>query len=245
MEHTRWSPSDSLAPFIEHYWSVRWDLPAGQPFVAQTLPHPSVHLVIEAGKGEISGVHTGKFSRRLAGQGRVFGIKFRPAAFSAFSRGPLAKLANRVISVRSVFGPPGVALAHAISAEPDTTACVAIAEAFLLAALPARDLQLELLRDLVERMAVDRSLLRVEDVVARTGIALRPLQRLFHTYVGATPKWVLQRYRLHEAAERLASSNVDLTDLAHALGYFDQAHFSRDFKAIVGKAPGAYARQFA
>ncbi|HJU40524.1 MAG TPA: helix-turn-helix domain-containing protein, partial [Tahibacter sp.] len=69
------------------------------------------------------------------------------------------------------------------------------------------------------------------------------LQRLFGDYVGASPKWVINRYRLHEAVERLAAGDaVDWADLALELGYFDQAHFNRDFKRLVGRAPGAFAR---
>lgn len=58
-----------------------------------------------------------------------------------------------------------------------------------------------------------------------------------------SPKWVIQRYRLHEAAAQLTSGRPPtLAALAAALGYFDQAHFARDFKSIVGAAPSAYRR---
>lgn len=70
----------------------------------------------------------------------------------------------------------------------------------------------------------------------------RWVARLFRRYVGIGPKWVLQRYRLHEAAERIASGRVDAwSDLALELGYADQAHFVRDFRALVGQAPSTYA----
>ena len=72
----------------------------------------------------------------------------------------------------------------------------------------------------------------------------RALQRLFAKYVGVSPKWVIQRYRLHEAAEQLASgAPISHSELALTLGYSDQAHFTRDFKAMVGTSPAAYARQ--
>lgn len=55
--------------------------------------------------------------------------------------------------------------------------------------------------------------------------------------------WVIQRYRLIEAAERLAAGTVaDFAGLALDLGYADQAHFIRDFKKIVGRAPAGFAR---
>jgi AraC-like DNA-binding protein len=84
--------------------------------------------------------------------------------------------------------------------------------------------------------------LRVTDVAAEHGVSARTLQRLFRRHVGVSPKWVLQRYRLHEAAERMASGEAtDLAALALDLGYADQAHFGNDFRRYVGVPPTAYA----
>ena len=59
-----------------------------------------------------------------------------------------------------------------------------------------------------------------------------------------SPKWVIRRYRLHEALERVnAGHRVDWAALAAELGYFDQAHFIRDFKALVGRTPAEYGRE--
>jgi AraC-like DNA-binding protein len=91
-------------------------------------------------------------------------------------------------------------------------------------------------------MLDDPSIARVEDLTERFGMSARTLQRLFRRYVGVGPKWVLQRYRLHEAAERIADGySGDWAALALDLGYFDQAHFIKDFKALVGCSPAEYA----
>ena len=83
----------------------------------------------------------------------------------------------------------------------------------------------------------------MDDLVDRYGLNKRMLQRLFARYVGVSPKWVIQRYRLNEAAEQLATGeSVSQAELALNLGYSDQAHFIRDFKSIVGVSPAAYAR---
>jgi AraC-like DNA-binding protein len=88
-------------------------------------------------------------------------------------------------------------------------------------------------------------------MAAHTGLVLgaqvdlgeRALQRLFSDYVGVSPKWVIRRSRLHDAASRLANAeDVNLTQLAQELGYCDQAHFARDFKTIVGRSPSDYRR---
>ena len=67
------------------------------------------------------------------------------------------------------------------------------------------------------------------------------MQRLFSDYVGVSPKWVIRRSRLHDAAAQLAAAEtVNLTRLAHELGYSDQAHFTREFGRTFGESPKAY-----
>jgi AraC-like DNA-binding protein len=77
-------------------------------------------------------------------------------------------------------------------------------------------------------------------VCRHAGYSKRTLQRLFREYVGVSPKWVLQRVRLHEAAERMAGGEGDWPRLALELGFFDQAHFIKAFKAVIGLTPGDY-----
>ena len=56
--------------------------------------------------------------------------------------------------------------------------------------------------------------------------------------ISVSPKWVIQCYGLHEAAERLKLPNApDLASLAMELGYADQSHFTRDFTKMVGRSP--------
>jgi AraC-like DNA-binding protein len=89
----------------------------------------------------------------------------------------------------------------------------------------------------------DRDIARVEDVSSRFAIRPRTLQRLFARYVGVSPKWVLRRYRLHEAAAVLAThQDRPWAEVAAELGYYDQSHFIRDFTAAIGLTPVAYAQ---
>jgi AraC-like DNA-binding protein len=67
-------------------------------------------------------------------------------------------------------------------------------------------------------------------------MGVRSLQQLFSEYVGVSPKWVIRRFRLHEAADRLATGGSPTWPRwPSELGYFDQAHFTSDFRKLVGE----------
>lgn len=90
-------------------------------------------------------------------------------------------------------------------------------------------------------MLGDRSLVRVSQVEMALGIGRRSLQRLFERYIGVSPKWVLARYRMHDVVTALDEGYVGpLGELAAEHGWFDQAHFTRDFTRLVGVPPGEY-----
>lgn len=239
----RYLPEPPLDAFVEHYWTVEWDHAGQPPVLRETLPHPSVHLVLEKGRSCLIGVHRQRFVRLLEGRGRVLGIKFLPGGFRPFWSSPISTLTDRRIPLGKAFGPEGETLEREVLAcEGPPEAAIARAEAFLLARLPPADPKAGLARRIVSLILENPSVLRAEFLAEATGLSLRALQRLFKDYVGVSPKRVIQRYRLHEAMERLEGGHpLDLASLALDLGYCDQAHFSRDFKTLLGRSPGVYA----
>lgn len=245
----RYEATQPLDPFVEHYWVVRWDLRGQEPYRSETLPHPSIHLVIEPDAAHIVGVVTHKFSRLLQEQGWAFGIKFRPGAFYPFVRTPVSGYTDKTVDLATQFGAAGRALEAALRTATDDAQMVTEAENFLLqlasaAGDPLLDENVRLTGEIVNTIMAERAITKVDQLAGRFHNNKRALQRLFSQYVGVSPKWVIQRYRLHEAAEQAAAGEVvDWSTLAVELGYFDQAHFIKDFKAIVGLTPAEYAKQ--
>src|SRR3954471_1585516 len=90
----RLEADERLASGVEGYWTVEWDLD-DPGFVAEVVSHPSVHVTIESGDrprfghhlpaGLVHGVITRRFTQAIVGRGRVFGVKFRPGGFGAFT----------------------------------------------------------------------------------------------------------------------------------------------------------------
>lgn len=239
----RFTPCEQLADTLEHIWAVAWDLRGQGPLTPETLPHPTVHVVIEEGCSSVSGPTTERFTRTLKDKGWVLGLKFHPGCFRPFSPLPIAQLTDRVLSLREGLGDGSDQLEQAVLRHAtDMHAAAEQAESFLIARFTQPDPQTQVARQIVRRILEDPQLKQAQDVADATGLSLRALQRLFKDYVGIGPKWVIQRYRLHEAIARLdAGTEVDLPALALELGYFDQAHFNRQFKALVGRTPLEYA----
>ncbi|MFG3491829.1 DUF6597 domain-containing transcriptional factor [Streptomyces sp. NPDC047972] len=138
------------------------------------------------------------------------------------------------------------ALLDAVLSREADHARVAALDAFLLAHGPAPDPAADRAMELVDLIRGDRGLSKVSHLVAASGLSARSLQRLFGTHVGVAPKWVILRYRIHEALERAEAAGEaggpDWAALAAELGYSDQAHLVRDFTATIGAPPTAYAR---
>jgi AraC-like DNA-binding protein len=239
----RYAPSPELASWVERYWSVAWDYRGVVPERVEILPHPSVHMTFDwRGRATVLGIVSGRFTRILKGRGGVFGVKFTPGGFHPFFRNKVSGLANKRVALSTLFGPAGVDVARAMRAAGDDGTRIAIVERFLIERGARPDANVTRVSSIVYDIAADRDLLKVADLTRRFGINRRTLERLFARYVGASPKWVIGRYRLHEAAEQLVNGDGRLADLAAALGYADQSHFVHDFKSTVGRSPRAYAK---
>ena len=190
----------------------------------------------------VTGVCTRRFDVEVRGWGRVVGLRFRPGGLAALTGCPASAWTDRSVAATQVLPAPLVATL----ADPDLAASgsawAQVAEDGLAAVADGRpDPRYDLLLDVVAGMLADRDLVTVGAVVQRHGVTVRTLQRLFTHYVGVGPKWVLARYRLHDAVADLdAGWHGTLTELAVRSGWYDQAHFTREFTALVGMTPGQY-----
>ena len=239
----RYFPAADLAAFVEHYWIVAWDLAGQPPHVQRTLPYPCVNMVFDRGRTAIFGVARGAFDYRLENRGRVLGVRFRPAGFRGLLKAPLIGITDQTLSLAPIYGLEGSAAEISVLAAPDDAGMVAAAEAILRRRIPEPDANVVLVDRIIARIDADREITRIDRLADAVDLSPRALQRLFSDYVGVSPKWIIRRLRLHEAAFRLASAEAfDLAGFAQELGYFDQAHFTRDFTNLVGRAPAQYRR---
>jgi AraC-like DNA-binding protein len=239
----RYPAAPDLDGLVERYWVVSWEVPPGREDSITLLPHPCVNVVLDGDRLTVHGVGRDRFTYTYRGVGGVFGIKFRPGGFQPFLGRPLAEITDTVLPAEKLWGPPAAALADRMAAASGVDRRVALVEEFLRERWPAPDPQVQVVQRIVAALLHDRTIARVDDVTEMFNINPRTLQRLFQRYVGVSPKWVLRRYRLHEAAAALArEQHRPWAEVAAELGYFDQSHFIRDFTAAIGMTPVAYAQ---
>ena len=255
---TRYPPGAQLDGLIDHFWAVRWDLPTGVQHRQQVLTHPSANLSVAhpdarahpdpaaspEPEARLNGVARGLSERVLVGQGWAVAAMTTCGGLGAFTREPASRFTDRVVSLGEAIAVDESAVVREVVCqvdEPDRVASLrrALERAMLVDHVPVA----RRVADIARRAETDRALRQLDDLARAAGVGPRTLQRLFLRYAGVSPAWVLRRYRLLEAAEAVRSGErVVWTDVAADLGYADQAHLIRDFRAATGRTPAAYAQ---
>lgn len=237
----RLAPGEPLAGFVDYFWLVRWKV--DEPFRQQVVPQPRVHVAAEQGRLLVHGVTREPFHRTLEGTGHVLGAAFHPGGFRPLLRSGVGSITGTVRPALDVLGLDDAPVAERILGSSDSADMVAAFEAFLLAGAPEPDPVGAEVTRLVEQAERRSDLTRAEQLAREAGMSLRNLQRMFTEYVGIGPKWVIQRFRILDAAAAAhAGAVTDWAGLAHELGFSDQAHLTRAFTRVVGTPPATYAR---
>jgi AraC-like DNA-binding protein len=88
----------------------------------------------------------------------------------------------------------------------------------------------------------DNPSIRMADIRDLVGMSTKRLIALFRAEVGLSPK-AYARIRRFQAALRLLGTGTSGARIAAEVGYFDQAHFVREFRSFTGMTPTQYAEQ--
>jgi AraC-like DNA-binding protein len=244
----RYEPDPQFRELLQRFWIPVWSVPRGREAPQKVLQYPVSLLVISADYARFYGVASGLSTTTLAGDGWAVGLMCAPAAGFLLARTRMAAYTDRFVDVGDVLGPAGARLTDRVrdvmSGEPASGAAHRAAmDAFgdvLRPYLPVDD-EGELVNRLVAYVESRSDVVRVAQVCAEFGLSERALQRLVSRRLGLTPKWLIQRRRLQEAAERLRTRSTPLSEVAAVLGYADQPHFIRDFAKVTAMTPGEFA----
>jgi len=237
-------PSEETLWFLEGHWGASWNL--SQPYTQELLLCPSAYVVFGTHSPGVHGAVTRRVTAQLIGDGWVFGTRFKPGAFRTFADRSMHDLCDRVVPLREVFDADGERLSDGVCAAHETDARVALVEAFFTARATKPSADAQVVERAVTLARSEHELSRVQDLAARVGVSVRVLEMKFREFVGMSPKVMLLRCRVQEAAMcLLAGERVDFAELALRCGYVDQAHLIREFKLQTGLTPGQYVRRCA
>lgn len=232
---------------LRHVWFAHWDLDT--PVVQPVLEHPGGNVVVEVDRAALYCVSQGTTERKLEATGWAAAVLLRPAAITIMTG---RSMAGGSRSPALPIGEPlPVPLEEGLSAnirDVMTMTRIPAGERFdAVAALFERwarqwtvDEEGLLINQIVDVIEDERGPRRVADLAAVVNMSTRALQRLTLHRTGLSPKWLIQRRRLQDAALSLRTGGASVADVAAELGYADQAHLAREFKAVIGQTPTDY-----
>jgi AraC-like DNA-binding protein len=223
-------------------------------------PMPSAHLMINlAGPirlydsdpavapavftdGWFMGVWTRRFVIEYQAPVRVVGVHFKPWGISPFVDLPSSELRDRWLPVDAVWERSLDRMRDRMAAAMSSGEILRILEDELRSRLvPAPSRGLELVGQTAGRLEASWGAVSVGALSDGAGVSGNHLASQFKLHLGVTPKRVARIYRFARMILAVdAVRPVDWSRLAQAAGYFDQAHFSKEFKDFTGHTPTAY-----
>jgi AraC-like DNA-binding protein len=242
-------PAADLQPFVEHYWFVTH--PDDEPVTLRVDVYVDARadLIINHGvsyRREIVGGRAEQIDRsnldaqrlepiRIAQHGLVdiAGVRFRLGGLGPFVRSPLAEFTGRTPDAAAVFDMDATALEGALAETPDLDAKAALLDAFLLSRLDTGGR--------FPQFAASLAVLERGGHPVLSASERRDRARLFARYLGIPPQTLTRIVRFQTALRSLMSDpEGSLGELASQCGYFDQAHFIREFRQMTGGVPRGY-----
>lgn len=244
----------ALADTLRCVWTLHGDAPREAPEPQPVLPDGCAELILnmaapfEEWQADawstqpmrfLYGQITRAIQLRPAGPTAMIGVRFQPWGVYRLL-GPDAVRADTKLPVATIAPELDARLLQVLSG-PDPEAVVPQVIA-VLASLPQLTVEPTLLRFIQAIELSDTGTL--DPLKTDAALSERQLERRFLAVVGLRPKLYARIIRLRRLIDLLHAGNTrGFAALAHAAGYFDQAHFNRDLKTFTGMAPRNYFGQ--
>lgn len=191
-------------------------------------------------KSWISGMKTDYILIDASGSNMI-GVHFKPGGCYPFIHFPMVELNDLTIELDLVLGNEANSIREAILHEPCIDKRFSILENYFLQKGKNKMENHALVHYSVNQLAQSPQMWTIKDLSTKTGITQKHLITLFKKYVGLSPK-MFSRINKFQKVIRLIEQQkkIDWSMLAYECGYFDQAHFIKEFQAFSGINPAAY-----
>jgi AraC-like DNA-binding protein len=154
---------------------------------------------------------------------------------------PMSEVAHRVVDLEDVFGPRAPALVEQLYEAPGWDARFTLLDSAIAARLGKH---LPASPDVAwawRRLTETEGLVTIGTLTEELGCSRRHLTARFREQVGMPPKTLARILRFERAVRRLREGgNASLAEVAFECGYYDQAHFNRDFRRFAGITPSEF-----
>jgi AraC-like DNA-binding protein len=240
--YTEWPAPAGLRGAIACLWAqVTPD--GGRDRDSLVLPDACTDLIWEPGRGAyVAGPDTGPVPTVIKAGTIIIGVRFRPWAGGPALGVPLSELRDQRVDLEDLRRRDARRLPGTL--DPDT----AVIRALELAAALVADGDPDPAATQAAVLLADPRT-RAEDVAVEVGLSMRQLRRRCHAVVGYGPKTLQRILRFRRFVSRIdaglpsGQAAHDLAALAVQVGYADQAHLTRECRALAGLTPAALARQ--
>lgn len=192
---------------------------------------------------KVIGQITQPLTVKAIGKGKSFGIWFFTHTFSLFSDIPLNELNDKIISLDNIFSPAFIDFVKNCLLENDIKSLVEEMNIYLFKKLrtSSNPIKEKIAAHAVQYILTEKAASNLDKLVKDCNISNRYLQKIFLEKIGFSPKFFIRIARFQHALHHLINcSNGSLTTLAYQSGYYDQAHFIREFKEFTGLFPSQF-----
>jgi AraC-like DNA-binding protein len=253
-------PRPSLAAYVAYFGY--WQRDSGDPHQSRALPRGAATIIIDVGGRQqvdfyaadgrsrldvppafIAGAGTASYVTRIDAGQAALTIHFRPAGALPFAGIPLGEIENSCIGLADLWGRDGTALHERLVAAGSVAHRIAIVESFLVYRMHIHDHQSHRGVSAVLDAIEDDPSMRVSNAGELARLSPKRLAAAFRAEVGLAPKAYLRVRRLQAALRRLDTGLARGASIAAELGYFDQAHFVREFRSFTAMTPTEYAHR--